>query len=60
VGSESLPRINMLVEELTRTTRGLDRFVGDLQEQPQSLVFGRKASAPGPGEPGFDAVRGAR
>ena len=61
VTSESLPRINMLVEELTRTTRGLDRLVGDLKEQPQSLVFGRKASAAGPGEPGFDgAAKGAR
>jgi phospholipid/cholesterol/gamma-HCH transport system substrate-binding protein len=54
VTAESLPRINMLVEELTRTTRGLDRFVGDVKEQPQSLVFGRKAGPPGPGEQGFD------
>jgi phospholipid/cholesterol/gamma-HCH transport system substrate-binding protein len=52
--SESLPRINMLVEELTRTTRGLDRLVGDVKEQPQSLVFGRKPGPPGPGEQGFD------
>ena len=55
VAAESLPRINVLVEELTRTTRGLERFVTDLKEEPQSLVFGRKAGPPGPGEPGFDA-----
>ena len=54
VTAESLPRINMLVEELTRTTRGLDRLVGDVKEQPQSLVFGRKPGPPGPGEQGFD------
>ena len=57
VASESLPRINMLVEELTRTTRGLDRFVADLKDEPQSLVFGRKPGVPGPGEQGFDARR---
>jgi phospholipid/cholesterol/gamma-HCH transport system substrate-binding protein len=55
VSSESLPRINLLVEELTRTTRGLDRLVGDLKEQPQSLVFGRKPGPPGPGEQGFES-----
>lgn len=55
VTSESLPRINVLVEELTRTSRSLERLVGDLKEQPQSLVFGRKGGLPGPGEPGFDA-----
>jgi phospholipid/cholesterol/gamma-HCH transport system substrate-binding protein len=54
VASESLPRINMLVEELTRTSRGLERLVGDVKEQPQSLVFGRKPGPPGPGEQGFD------
>jgi phospholipid/cholesterol/gamma-HCH transport system substrate-binding protein len=55
VASESLPRINLLVEELTRTTRSLDRFVADLKDEPQSLLFGRKAGTPGPGERGFDA-----
>jgi phospholipid/cholesterol/gamma-HCH transport system substrate-binding protein len=55
VAVESLPRINLLVEELTRTTRGVDRLVGDVKQQPQSLVFGRKAGPPGPGEQGFEA-----
>lgn len=52
--TESLPRINTLVDELTHTSRNLDRFVSDVKQQPQSLVFGRKAGRPGPGEPGFD------
>jgi phospholipid/cholesterol/gamma-HCH transport system substrate-binding protein len=55
VTADSLPRINMLVDELARTTRSLDRFVSDVKEQPQSLIFGRKSGAPGPGEPGFIA-----
>lgn len=55
VAADSLPRINLLVEELARTTRSLDRFVADLKDEPQSLVFGRKAGPPGPGEQGFAA-----
>jgi phospholipid/cholesterol/gamma-HCH transport system substrate-binding protein len=55
VRDESLPRINVLAEDLSRTSRSVDRLVSDLKEQPQSLIFGRKAAAPGPGEPGFGA-----
>lgn len=55
VTSETLPRINSLADELARTSRSLDRLAASLKEQPQSLVFGRKPGAPGPGESGFDA-----
>jgi phospholipid/cholesterol/gamma-HCH transport system substrate-binding protein len=55
VRDESLPRINVLAEDLTRTSRSVERLVSDLKEQPQSVIFGRKAAAPGPGEPGFGA-----
>ncbi len=51
---DSLPRINALLEELARSSRNLDRLITELTEQPASLVFGRPAAAPGPGEPGFD------
>ncbi|MBI3938953.1 MAG: MCE family protein [Betaproteobacteria bacterium] len=51
--SESLPRINALVEDLSRTSRSLDRLLGELSEHPQSVLFGRAAPPPGPGEPGF-------
>jgi len=54
VASDTLPRINALAEELSRTSRSLERLAADLKEQPQSLVFGRKAGSPGPGESGFD------
>jgi phospholipid/cholesterol/gamma-HCH transport system substrate-binding protein len=57
VASETLPRINALADELARTSRSLERLASELKDQPQSLVFGRKAGAPGPGESGF-AVRG--
>ncbi len=55
VASETLPRINAMADELARTSRSLDRLTTELKEQPQSLVFGRKPGAPGPGESGFDA-----
>lgn len=54
VASETLPRINSLTDELARASRSLDRLAGELKDQPQSLVFGRKPGAPGPGEPGFN------
>lgn len=55
VAAETLPRINLLAEELARTSRSLDRLASELKEQPQSLIFGRKPGAPGPGESGFEA-----
>jgi phospholipid/cholesterol/gamma-HCH transport system substrate-binding protein len=55
VASETLPRINDLADGLARTSRSLDRLASSLKEQPQSLVFGRKAGAPGPGEAGFES-----
>jgi phospholipid/cholesterol/gamma-HCH transport system substrate-binding protein len=58
VNTGAMPRIVQLTEELTRTTRNLDRLVRSVEDQPQSLVFGRERPAPGPGEPGFQG--GAR
>lgn len=55
VASETLPRINALADELARTSRSLERLASELKDQPQSLVFGRKQGAPGPGESGFEA-----
>ena len=58
--TETLPRINTLADELTRASRTLERLATALKEQPQSVVFGRRGGAPGPGEPGFDGKGGAR
>lgn len=55
---DTLPRFNVLLEEIARTTRGLERMLDDLSANPQSLVFGRAPLPPGPGEPGF--THGAR
>jgi len=57
---DTLPRVHALLEELARNSRRLDRLLSDLNEQPASLVFGRPATAPGPGEPGFASHGGNR
>ena len=54
---DTLPRINVLLEELGRNSRSLDRLLLELNEQPSTLLFGRPAVAPGPGEPGFNPRR---
>ncbi len=60
VASETLPRVNALADELAHTSRNLDRLATSLREQPQSLVFGRKAGALGPGETQPDSRGKAR
>lgn len=55
--TETLPRINVLLDELARNSRSLDRLLTDLNEQPGGLLFGRPEVAPGPGEPGFNPRR---
>ena len=58
--TDSLPRLNVLLEDLQRSSRGLERLLNEINEQPQSLVFGKNPLPPGPGEPGFATQRGAR
>jgi phospholipid/cholesterol/gamma-HCH transport system substrate-binding protein len=60
VVADAVPRINLLVDELTRTAAHLDRLIVELRDQPSSVVFGAPRQPPGPGEAGFAAQRGAR
>lgn len=48
-----LPKISQLSNEAGRSFRGLDQTLQNLNEQPQSLLFGRPAPLAGPGEAGF-------
>ncbi len=57
VNDETMPRVNVLVDGLTKDTHTLGRVINTLGEQPQSLVFGTPPGAPGPGEPGFTGGR---
>jgi len=54
---ETIPRLNLLLDEIARSTRSLDRLLEELNANPSSIVFGRVPQPPGPGEPGF--VHGA-
>jgi phospholipid/cholesterol/gamma-HCH transport system substrate-binding protein len=53
----TLPRLDQLIADLNKATHNLDRLIAELKQNPRSLVFGKPAPAPGPGEPGFIAPR---
>jgi phospholipid/cholesterol/gamma-HCH transport system substrate-binding protein len=54
---ETLPKLDLTLDEIRRSARSLEQLVAELSAQPSSLVFGRSQAPPGPGEPGF--VHGA-
>lgn len=56
--ASTLPRLNRVADETTRTVRTLNRAINELTENPQMLIYGDGPAQPGPGEPGFPA--GAR
>jgi phospholipid/cholesterol/gamma-HCH transport system substrate-binding protein len=57
--ASTMPRLNRVADETTRTVRTLNRAVNELTENPQMLIYGEGKLRPGPGEPGFQAP-GAR
>ncbi|HOB66937.1 MlaD family protein [Ottowia sp.] len=58
VTGTTLPRIQTLTEDASRTIRRLDRVANTLGENPQSLIYGTGTIPPGPGEPGFGQAGG--
>ena len=53
ITDSTLPKVNDLVEQLTRDSKDFRRLILQVEREPQSLVFGRAKRQPGPGEPGF-------
>lgn len=53
-----LPRANRALDETSQTARIVRRAALQVDEQPQSLVFGPRPESPGPGEPGFTFPKG--
>jgi len=49
----TLPRINRVTEDTSRAVRQLSRTVNNINDNPQSLIFGTGRIEPGPGEDGF-------
>jgi phospholipid/cholesterol/gamma-HCH transport system substrate-binding protein len=57
LNDDTLPRLNVLADDLRHEVRVLDRVLTGLADQPDSLVFGPPPRHPGPGETGFEAGR---
>ncbi len=57
LASGSLPRLNRLMQDVSSSSRQLSRVLTQIERSPQSLLLGRPAPAPGPGEPGFSAEK---
>ena len=55
----TLPKLGEVADETTRAMRQLRRTVGNVSDNPQSLIFGNGLPVPGPGEPGF-SVEGVK
>ena len=53
VTTNTLPRIQNLTEDASRTIRRLDRIANSLSENPQAFIYGSGTVPAGPGEPGF-------
>lgn len=51
----SLPRLNLLVQDVARSTRQIGELAQTLRDTPQALLLGAPAPVPGPGESGFSA-----
>lgn len=60
LATHTLPRLNVLLQELTTTSRQLSDLLDEIDETPQLLLLGRRRPPPGPGEVGFGTPVGAR
>ncbi|SFN31931.1 MlaD family protein [Variovorax sp. OV329] len=49
----TLPRVNRVADDAAVAVRRLGRAAENINENPQSLLFGSGSVVPGPGEPGF-------
>ena len=50
---ESMPQLGETLTELRRLSVDLSDLIDSLERNPQSILFGRKAPLPGPGEAGY-------
>ena len=53
LAGSTLPRFNLLLQELTTTSRQLSELLDEIDSSPQMLILGRGKPLPGPGEAGF-------
>ena len=58
--AQSLPRLNLLLDDAGRSARTLERVAERLGDEPTSVLFGVQPGRPGPGESGFVEPAGSR
>ena len=58
IEAQTLPRLNLLLDEAGRGARTVERVADRLGDEPASVLFGMQPARPGPGEPGFVAPAG--
>lgn len=57
---DSLPQLHGMLNDFSRNSHTLDRVLSEVQQQPQSILFGPTPGPPGPGEQGFTAPPATR
>jgi phospholipid/cholesterol/gamma-HCH transport system substrate-binding protein len=53
IKGDTLPQVGAFAESADRSARRIGGLAGELSRNPDSVLWGRKAGRPGPGEPGF-------
>lgn len=57
IQNETIPHLNLLIEDAAETSHALSGLAGRLNENPQRLIFGDTPIPPGPGEKGFQGAK---
>ena len=53
INNETLPQAHELTEQLHQDAESLNRLMETLEQNPQSMIFGKPLAQPGPGEKGY-------
>lgn len=53
LNDETLPRVHELTRQLQQDSKSINRLVDTLDQNPNSIIFGKPQPAAGPGEKGF-------
>ncbi len=53
LGNETLPQLHTLTQNMNKSVTHFNLLVDTLEENPQSIIFGKPELPPGPGEDGF-------
>jgi phospholipid/cholesterol/gamma-HCH transport system substrate-binding protein len=57
LAGSTLPRFNLLLQELTTTSRQLSELLDEIDSSPQMLILGRGSRCPGPVRPDSGSLR---